>query len=227
MVKEIKENQVEGKSTNQVSHRTFSAVFKALTIMIIIASIVILNIDHMITYYNKSRIQHKQEPHENSANSSDITLYNKDVLDFEDTIEAEVEKEKLEALEIKDIEKYRSYLVATGKLIRKLSADTDYDQEINYLLSSGLEYPDEIKDALKQLKLHREKYLSANNKQYKEVSIEGNFIKNMLGKIVSIKQVNPLYNSMAEDRDNLQGKAFMIEEYFYSPEFLKYCISYD
>jgi hypothetical protein len=211
-----------------VKPRSYSFFFKILTLIFIIFSIVIVNNEYLIplrhTYFNDDKTgtdeSYKIDDHDVNAKAGKE-------IEFDDSIEAEVEKEKLETLASRDAERYRLYLVNVARLISKFYANIDYDKEQSYLSSSHLEYPKKVTIALTELKQYREKYLTHKSEQYQKIILEGNFIKRLANKMINIRQENPVYQSMEEAKKILQNELGIIEDYFYSQEFLKYCLNYD
>lgn len=218
-----KEN-IEKNETPAVRPMGCSFFFKILTLIFIISSIIIVDYEYLIPYFNQDKID-ADEYNQSAVHDINSKVEQKSELD--DSIAAEVEKEKLETLASRDAERYRLYVAGAARLISKFYANIDYDKELSYLLSSDLEYPKKITIALEELRLHREKYLTHKAEQYTQVKLEGNFVKRLVNKMINIRQENPLYHSMEEAKKGLQNELGIIEDYFYSHEFLKYCLNYD
>jgi hypothetical protein len=62
--------------------------------------------------------------------------------------------------------------------------------------------------------------------QYDDVKIDENIFKKLLDKIIVIKRENPLYKSMMKEFDEAKKQLEIIENYFYSNEFLKAYFNY-
>jgi hypothetical protein len=221
-----KEN-IEKNETLAIKPSGYGFIFKILTLIFIISSIIIVNHEYLSplyhSYFNEDKIavdkSHNPDHHDNATAEQETAI--------DESIEAEVEKEKLETLALRDAGRYRLYLVSVGRVISKFYASIDYDKELSYLVSSPLEYPKKVTVALEELRLHREKHLTHKTEQYQHVTLEGNFVKRLVNKMISIRQENPLYQSMEEAKKSLQTELGVIEDYFYSQEFLKYCLNYD
>jgi len=224
--KNIEKLPLEAKTRRDI---TASPFFKLMAVIFIISSIAIFNLENLISYYKEGQLESennlKTDHHESGHIKDKIPHIATDP--SEDTIEAEIEKEKLETMGLKDAGRYRLYLSSIAKMASKFYANIDYENSISYLTSSELEYPVKVKNALQEMKKYREKYLTHGGEQYKQITLEGNIIKRLINKIVNIRQENPLYHSMEEAKKNLYSELNIIEEYFYSEEFLKYCLNYD
>ncbi len=223
--------QIEKHETEMdpIKAKGYSLAFKFGAIILIISSIIIPNLDYIISNYKLLQAD-KKTPHIEGLDTDEHKKEHSTIihdLGPVGSIEEEVEREKLEEMGVKDAEFYRSYITSVGRLVSKFYANIDYEKELSYLRSSKLEYPQKVTAALDGLMSHREKYLTHKSEQYKQVTLEGNFVKRLVNKMINIRQENPLYQAMEEDHKNLRNELSIIEEYFYSEEFLKYCLNYD
>ena len=127
---------------------------------------------------------------------------------------------------VKDIEVYLLHIKTISILISKFNNNLDYKDDLSYLESS-INYPKKISDILKDLRIYRDNYLVTKNERYNQVKLQGSLLKRLLNKIVDIKAVNPTYASMEEAHKKVALQIGILEDYFYSKDFLNRYLAHD
>ncbi len=146
---------------------------------------------------------------------------------IEDSISASLGALEISNNRTQEIEHYRVHLKNLSQMVTKFLSNDDYQDELTYLISHNTDYPTKVTTLLKSMKIYREKYLKTKSEEYLEVKLEGSIIERVLNRMVNIKRANPVRSSMEVDYKNIKDQIDILEDYFYSQEFLKYYLSHD
>lgn len=210
--------------------------FKLFTIIIMIMALVLIYIEHIMhKFVSKAKPEEKayvMNVHIENGENVPATEHNAqlDVLEKElnDRISVEVSEDfSIKASLAEKMDHYRIELMQVTRLIEKLSRGEDYSKELEFLSQNNNIYPTEISSVFTSLADYKNKYLTSADTEYKKLSIEGNFVTKIFNKIVHIEQKNPNYEARMEEYNKLKNTTHILEDYFYSKEFLKKYLSND
>jgi len=128
---------------------------------------------------------------------------------------------KIQASAQEKLEQYRMYLSNVVRLSKKFLQHEDYDREVEFLLQTKDNYPNDVVKLLKDLKDYRDEYLTSKDEEYTKLDLDGSFANRMINKIVNIEKKNPQYEIREAEYIKLKSQLDGITVYFYSKEFLK------
>lgn len=204
---------------------------KVITILIIISTMIIVNFDHIISLYESYEEAEVERQIHDKQNLELIEMVSKEPREneaIESELEAAIDQEKLQTMQLHDMDRYRLYLLHAAKLKSKFALNIDYSENADYLLRSKDKYPENVRGALVELQAHGKKYLLDKPEgEYQKVELDGNIVQRISGKIVHIWQEDPEYKEMMKAAAHLKSSADVVEGYFYSQEFLKNYLNYD
>lgn len=154
-----------------------------------------------------------------------LGLYEEEI---EEYLLDEINKEIVQTLEVKLIQKYRLHLINLASLSNKFLEQKNYSKEIKFLLTNNAKYDDETTESLLKLKDFNDKFLHEEFEEYiKKKCEQCSMTKNVLSKIFDVLEVNPEYANMLQEKENMKQNLKQVQNYIYSQEFLNMHVNYD